>query len=73
MSAESNAEKLGVRMGDIILSVNGEHIATAVEVYVHYRSNHIPYVIINRSHTCIIFCFMLIYVTCCYFSWRISC
>ncbi|CAL5060812.1 unnamed protein product [Urochloa decumbens] len=32
VSAESNAEKLGVRMGDIILSVNGEHIATAVEL-----------------------------------------
>ncbi|CAD6269147.1 unnamed protein product [Miscanthus lutarioriparius] len=32
VSAESNAEKLGVRMGDIILSVNGEVIATAVEL-----------------------------------------
>jgi S1-C subfamily serine protease len=41
VSAESNAEKLGVRMGDIILSVNGEDIATAVEV--HFLSNHVPY------------------------------
>nr|CAB3482611.1 unnamed protein product [Digitaria exilis] len=33
VSGESNAEKLGVRMGDIVQSVNGKCIATAVEVY----------------------------------------
>lgn len=68
VSAKSNAEKLGVRLDDIFLSVNGEAISSAVR---YMCTGQIMFPInttINRSHiSCIIFCFMLIYVPCCYF------
>jgi C-terminal processing protease CtpA/Prc len=32
VSQESNAEKLGIRKGDIIERLNGEHISTTTEV-----------------------------------------
>jgi S1-C subfamily serine protease len=36
VSEGSHAEKLGIRDGDVIKCVNGEHISTTVEVDVHW-------------------------------------
>jgi hypothetical protein len=41
VSQESNAEKLGIRKGDIIERFNGEHISTTTEVDFFYRTTEV--------------------------------
>jgi hypothetical protein len=64
VSQESNAEKLGIRKGDIIERLNGEHISTTIEVIFF---DHTTEVDSNMEERYIVYIYLYLYLFLC--SW----
>jgi hypothetical protein len=68
VSQGSHAEKLGIRDGDVIRCVNGQHISTTVEVDLYY--GFIRFEVYDNNTQYILVCMLLAYIICCLLSVR---